>query len=200
MIPIYPLIFYFFAGLTILAALMVVTSKNPVRAILSLVFAFFTTAVLWMLVQAEFLSLLLIFVYVGAVMTLFLFVVMMLKIDATVRHPYIRFMPIVVMMLMAVLVLLAVALYPDFFSPASTIFQSFPSAYNNTQSLGISLFTDHLLAFEVAGLILLVAMLSAIGLAFYGKKPGTQSQKMVDQQSADPKKRLRLVDIKSKKP
>lgn len=175
------IIFYIFAGLTILSALMVVTQNNPVRCVLFLVLAFFTSSVLWILVQAEFLALILVLVYVGAVMTLFLFVVMMLNIDVeSAKSHFIRYLPLglILVALMVGLLLMTIphgsfntdvqvavaaqqAVGSDFI-PGETISTTAP--LSNTEALGMVLYTDYVFAFELAAVILLVAIIAAITL------------------------------------
>jgi len=198
-LPIYNLIFYVFAFVLIASATMVVVSRNPVRAILFLILAFFASAVLWMLLQAEFLSLVLIFVYVGAVMTLFLFVIMMLNIDlSSVKEKFVRYLPygILVMVLLVGAMLLVVG--PRHLN-AATVLPHYAVNYSNTQAMGTLLFTKYLYAFEIAAAILLVAIIAAISLAFHGRKPGTKSQVVSEQHRATKQDRLRIVKMKTEK-
>ena len=178
-VAVYQLVFFVFTAGLLASAIMVVFSRNPVRALLFLVLAFFCSAVLWMLLQAEFLSLVLIFVYVGAVMTLFLFVVMMINIDlATLKEGFVRYLPIGLLVLALFVGIMVFILAKQF-----TISAVFPIAreasYSNVAAVGLELFTRHLYEFEIAGLILLVAMVAAISLAFHGRKPGTKAQRVV---------------------
>jgi len=181
----------------IAAATMVITAKNPVKAVLALVLAFFASSVLWMLMQAEFLALVLIFVYVGAVMTLFLFVVMMIRLDpADLKYSVARYYPAG---LLALVILVGTALYvfsSKHWSGANTLPTYHGAQYNNITAMGMLLFTHYLYAFEIAAVLLLVGMISAIALAFHGKKPGTKSQSIASQLSATKKDRLRIVDLK----
>lgn len=197
LIPIHDIIFYCFTVLLIATSTMVITAKNPVKAVLCLVVTFFASSVLWMLMQAEFLSLVLIFVYVGAVMTLFLFVVMMLKTEST--HQTARpFLPLLSGLLIF-LVIVGTAYYV--FCGQHFILSTMPpthydETYNNVSAMGILLFTQYLLPFEIAAVLLLVGMIAAIALAFHGKKSGTKTQKITDQLKANKKDRLRMVDLK----
>ncbi len=196
--PIHQVVFYVFSALLITAAVMVISSRNPVHAILFLVLAFFASAVLWMLLQAEFLSLVLIFVYVGAVMTLFLFVVMMLNVDLSgMREKFVRYLPygFVVMVLLVGTMLLVIG--PQHLKEASVLPTQYPADYSNTKAMGMLLFTHYLYPFEIAALILLVAIISAISLAFHGRKPGKKAQKISEQLKARKKDRLRIIDIKT---
>lgn len=200
MFPIYKVVFFIFAAVLIAAAVMVITSRNPVRAILFLVLAFFASAVLWMMLQAEFLSLVLIFVYVGAVMTLFLFVVMMLNIDLSkLQEKFVRYLPfgLVVMVLLVGTMILVVS--PKHLPATTSHLKLFPANYSNVKAMGILLFTDYLYPFEIAAVILLVAMIAAITLAFHGRKPNTKSQKISEQLKAQKKDRLRIVKMKAEK-
>ena len=189
-----PLIFYFFATLLVLSAAMVIISKQPVYSILYLVFCFFCSAVLWLLIEAEFLALVLLFVYVGAVMTLFLFVVMMLNLDLSkMREQFVRYLPIGILVLLAFVGVMVFLVLPQ----GQITSQPVTGAeLANTALIGQLLYTEHLYAFEIAGLILLVAMVAAISLAFHGRKPGTKTQKIAEQHRAKKSTRLRLVNLK----
>jgi NADH-quinone oxidoreductase subunit J len=168
-------LFYVFAAITVFAAGMVVTRRNPVYAVLYLVLAFFATAALWLLLEAEFLAIVLVLVYVGAVMVLFLFVVMMLDIDlAAVRAQFIRWLPVGVLIALVMAFNMFLVLGPSnfglevFAKPAPQ-----PADYNNTAALGMALFTDYLLQFEIAAVILLVAIVAAIRLTLR-RRPDTK--------------------------
>lgn len=196
--PIHQVIFYVFTVLLIASATMVITSKNTVKAILFLVVSFFASSVLWMLMQAEFLSLVLIFVYVGAVMTLFLFVVMMLHIDESVfkinvaRYALFGF-PILV-------ILVGISFYvlsSRHWNLANTLPAYYGADYNNVTVMGKLLFTKYLFAFELAAVMLLIGMIAAITLAFHGRKPDVKSQKISEQLKANKKDRLRVIDLNS---
>ncbi|MBK1700595.1 NADH-quinone oxidoreductase subunit J [Thiococcus pfennigii] len=168
-------LFYCFAAITVVAAGMVVTRRNPVHAVLYLVLAFVSSAVLWLLIEAEFLGIVLVLVYVGAVMVLFLFVVMMLDVDiAALRAGFVRFLPIggLVAVAMAVQIFLVVG-------PANFGLEAFPkppaapAEYSNTEALGLALYTEHLYPFEIAAVILLVAIVAAIRLTLR-RRPDTK--------------------------
>lgn len=177
----YQVVFYCFATITVFSAIMVITQNNPVRCVLFLVLAFFTSAVLWLLVSAEFLALILVLVYVGAVMTLFLFVIMMLNIDIEASKTHVvRYLPfglILVALLASLLVIVippaqyknAVEVVPGLTTTTVTgsLFDSnvtMVKPLSNTEVLGDILYTDYLLAFEMAAAILLVAIIAAITL------------------------------------
>ena len=159
-------LFYVLAATLIAAAGMVVTRRNPVHAVLFLVVAFFSSAMLWMLLEAEFLAISLVLVYVGAVLVLFLFVIMMLDVDvATLKAQFIRHLPLapVVGVIMLVEIFLVVG-------PGNFGGESFPNPapqgpdYNNTRELGLLLYSSYLYPFEIAAVILLVAIVAAIRL------------------------------------
>ncbi len=162
------ILFYVFAVAAVGAGAMVVAARNPVHSVLFLILAFFNTAALFVLIGAEFLAMILVIVYVGAVAVLFLFVVMMLDIDfAELRSGFVRYLPIgalVGLVLLAELVLISVswALGPT----GSVVAAATPSGavVDNTRALGEILYTRYLFAFQMAGLILLVAMIGAIVL------------------------------------
>jgi NADH-quinone oxidoreductase subunit J len=162
------ILFYIFAAVAVAAGVMVVASRNPVHSVLFLILAFFSTAALFVLIGAEFLAMILVIVYVGAVAVLFLFVVMMLDIDfEELREGFVRYLPagaLVGLVLLAELILVAVSWA---LAPAGTLAGAAAptaGALTNTRALGDILYTRYLLGFQIAGLILLVAMIGAIVL------------------------------------
>ncbi|MGD2081651.1 MAG: NADH-quinone oxidoreductase subunit J [Chromatiales bacterium] len=169
------ILFYLFATVLILAAAMVITRKNPVHAVLFLVLAFFNAAGLWLLMEAEFLAIALVLVYVGAVMVLFLFVVMMLDVDtAAMRAGFVRYLPVGLLVAAAVVVELFLVVGPrhfgleQFAKPVAAA-----GDYGNTEALGELLYTVYLYPFEIAAVILLVAIIAAINLTLR-KRPETR--------------------------
>ena len=190
-------IFYAFASVLICASLGVILFKNPVYSAVSLILAFITTGLLWLLLEAEFLAIVLVLVYVGAVMVLFLFVIMMLNIHAEEeRSGFTRIAPIAIFLGLVVAAEL-IALYwiqSDQFSGLESMTDSALSV-DNTLLLGTELFTKYILSFEIAGFILLLAIIVSISLTLRTRK-NVKKQVARDQISADPKKRLRMVDIK----
>ncbi|MDF1797056.1 MAG: NADH-quinone oxidoreductase subunit J [Coxiellaceae bacterium] len=204
MIPIHQIIFFVFAVILITSALMVIISRNPVRAALFLVLTFFCSAVLWMMLQAEFLALALIFVYVGAVMTLLLFVVMMLNIDvASLKDGFVRSFVFVLLGVLVsaalVYVILSVIGPMQLNDGASITMPRMPADYSNVKAMGMLLYTQYLYPFELAAVILLVAIIAAISLAFFGRKKGTKSQVVSQQLKAKKSDRLRVVNLKADK-
>lgn len=200
MFPTYQVIFFIFAIVLIAAAVMVIVSRNPVHSILFLVLAFFASAILWMMLQAEFLALILIFVYVGAVMTLFLFVVMMLNIDLSkIREQFVRFLPIGILIMLLLIATMVVVVLPKYLPSATSHLTHLPANFSNVKAMGNLLYTDYLLPFEIASIILLVAIIAAITLAFYGRKPNTKAQNIAKQLMASKKNRLRVVKMKAEK-
>ena len=195
------IIFFANALLMILASIMMIVTRHPVRAALFLILNFFCAAILWMLCQAEFLSLALIFVYVGAVMTLFLFVVMMLNIDLEpLKEGFVKYLPfgLIVMVLFAGMLILAFS--HQHFALAGEHIANQAAGYNNVKVMGYALYTTYVYPFEIAAVILLVAIVAAISLAFHGRKPGTKSQDISAQHSATKAARLKIVNIEAKKP
>ena len=159
-------IFYFFAAILVLAASMVITVRNPVHAALFLVLAFFSSAAIWLMLEAEFLAIVLILVYVGAVMVLFLFVVMMLDINlAPLREGFARFLPAGIIIALLMVVSMGLVLKNGYFDAIhlDVINQPVPES-SNTLELGKVLFTEFIYPFEIAGAILLVAIVAAISL------------------------------------
>ncbi|MDF2691126.1 MAG: NADH:ubiquinone oxidoreductase subunit 6 [Gammaproteobacteria bacterium] len=195
-------LFYIFASICVISALMVITSRNPVQAVLSLVSCFVAAAALWLLIEAEFLALVLIVVYVGAVMVLFLFVVMMLDIDiAEIKASFVRYWPVAAVAGLGIIAVLVWAVGPGHFGP-----NYFPAPqphsadYSNIQELGMSLFTNYLYPFELAAVILLAAMVAAITLTFRGHRSGTKSQIPSKQVAVKAQDRLRIIKMPAEKP
>src|SRR5688572_15459839 len=165
--------FYVFALVLLLAALAVITARNPVHAALFLVLAFFTSAGLWIQLHAEFLAIALVLVYVGAVMVLFLFVVMMLDINlARMRAGFWHYLPIgAAVGLLLVMEMALMLLYGYFgFGPAPAPEAQPGTRYSNTKELGRLLYTDYVYPFEIAAVILLVAIVAAIALTLRRRK------------------------------
>jgi NADH-quinone oxidoreductase subunit J len=201
MFPIYPVVFFSFALLVVMAAVMVVFSRNPVRAVLFLVLCFFGSAVLWMLLQAEFLALVLIFVYVGAVMTLFLFVVMMLNIDLSrLKEGFVRYLPLGLLALILLVGLMAYVADPAHVgSLKNAHLMRVGPHHSNTTVMGMVLYTDLIYPFEIAAVILLVAIVASITLVFRGRRHDTKGQDVSQQQQASKADRLRIIKMKAEK-
>ena len=193
-------IFYFFAAILVFAGLRVITSRNPVHAALFLVLAFFTAAGLWMLLEAEFLAITLVLVYVGAVMVLFLFVVMMLDINLDrLREGFWDYLPLAGFVSVLLVIEMALILGSRHFgldvmgTPAPH-----PADYSNTKELGRLLYTDYVYAFELAAVILLVAIVAAIALTLRRRK----DSKYIDpaeQVRVKRNDRLRIVKMQAEK-
>lgn len=187
--------FYLFSALAIVSAGMVILSKNPVHAVLFLVLTFVSVAPLWMLIESEFLSIVLVLVYVGAVMVLFLFVVMMLDIEGVERretYPRYWWAGLIVAVGMVMLLEIGTAQY------FKTQFQALPPSLfeNNVKAIGQLLYADYLLPFEIAGVLLLAAMVSAIGLTFRGAR-GVKSQQIAAQVRVTKQERLSVLSMPS---
>ena len=193
-------IFYVFAGLTIFSALMVVAQNNPIRCVLFLVLAFFTSSVLWMLVQAEFLALILVLVYVGAVMTLFLFVIMMINIDQETMNAHkLRYLPFGLMLVALLVGLLLTALPAGHFAvDALSVPVAATPPVSDTVALGLVLYTDYLFAFELAAVILLVAIVAAITLV-HRAPIRSKRQNIVKQIMTRREDRVTLLQMKAEK-
>ncbi len=189
------LIFYAFATLAVGSALYVITASNPVRSVLALVVTFFAMTGIWLLLSAEFLALILLLVYVGAVMTLFLFVVMMLNIDTeNKRKGFVRYLPFGALLMVLITGLLVAAVAPGYLGVTATPPQPFPADYSNISALGSILFTQFAYPFEIAGVVLLTAIIAAIALAHRG--PLRRKVQRVDKQVAvRPEDRVRLVSM-----
>ncbi len=188
-------VFYFFATVMVLSALRMITVRNPVHAALFLVLTFFTSAALWLLLEAEFLAIALVLVYVGAVMVLFLFVVMMLDINvARMREGFIRFLPVGVFVAFVMMVEMALVVGSKMFDVQQP--ERAASDFSNTEALGKVLYTDYIYPFEIAGVILLVAIIAAITLTLR-RRPETKYQNPARQIKVRRDERVRLVKMKS---
>lgn len=191
-------IFYFAALIMVASATMVITVRNPVRAALFLVLTFFSSAIIWMILEAEFLAIALVLVYVGAVMVLFLFVVMMLDINiARLKEGFIRYLPfgIVVALIMAGMIVSVVG--PGNFGLDKIAEPARHAAdYNNTRELGMVLYTKYAYPFEIAAVILLVAIIAAIALTLR-RRPTTKYQKPEEQIAVKRDERIRIVPMQA---
>ena len=193
--------FYLFAGITVASAVMVISSKNPVHSVLFLILAFVNAAGLFVLLGAEFLAMILIVVYVGAVAVLFLFVVMMLDVDfAELRQGFLNYLPVgalvgAVLLAELLIVVGAWAIGPDVAKAITSPIPP-PGEINNTQALGLVLYTRYVYFFQAAGVILLVAMIGAIVLTLQ-HKPNVRRQNIVAQVARDRASAIEVVKVKS---
>ena len=197
------ILFYVFSVLMLASATAVITVRNPVRAALFLVLTFVCSAALWLLMQAEFLAIALVLVYVGAVMVLFLFVVMMLDINiARLKEGFIRFLPIgagVAILLAVMLIwLLQHTSAAEYHTLMRNLYPPMPKGldYSNTAALGSILYTVYVYPFEIAAVILLVAIVAAIALTLR-HRPKTKYQNPDKQIAVQRKDRVRLVSMKA---
>jgi len=194
------ILFYFFAIVLVVAALRVITVRNPVHSALFLVLAFFSMACIWLLLEQEFLAIVLVLVYVGAVMVLFLFVVMMLDINlARLREGFIRY----VWVGAGIALLIVVQLYLVFSDKNPGIAQSVPhgahtASYSNTEALGRVLYTTYVYPFEIAAVVLLVAIVAAIALTMR-RRAGTKHQRPSEQVAVRRADRIRVVKMPAEK-
>jgi NADH-quinone oxidoreductase subunit J len=190
------ILFYVFAVIMFGAAMGVVFSRNPVHAVMFLVFTFFNAAILWLLAEAEFLAIVLVLVYVGAVMVLFLFVVMMLDVDIeAAKRGLTRYAPLGIgLALVMAIELVNVIWLRTRVDENVGGFVPTPEGYSNTEALGAVLYTEHVLAFEIAAVILLLAIIAAITLTMR-KRPGLKQQDIAKQVAVRAKDRLRVVKM-----
>lgn len=188
------LLFYIFAAILVIAALRVITARNPVHAALFLVLSFFTAAAIWMLLEAEFLSIMLVLVYVGAVMVLFLFVVMMLDLDLDhLRKDFQKYLPVASLIGAIIVAEMAIVLIRGFIGTTQPVATLSPEmAANNTKALGILLYSTYLFSFEVAGVILLVGIVAAVSLTLRRRKD-TKTQDIAEQIRTRKEDRVRIV-------
>lgn len=193
-------VFYFLATVVVLASLRVITAKNPVHAALFLVLAFFSAGGIWMLLHAEFLAIALVMVYVGAVMVLFLFVVMMLDINLErIRQGFWSYLPIGALIGILMLAEMVVVLGSRYFG-LDRVPQpgDFPAGYSNTKELGRLLYTDYVYPFELASIVLLVAMIAAVALTLR-KRKSVKALDPAKQVAVKRDDRVRIVSMDSEK-
>lgn len=195
-------LFYLFAAVLVFAAVRVITARNTVHAALFLVLAFFSSAALWLLLEAEFLAITLVLVYVGAVMVLFLFVVMMIDLNvAPLREGFARYLPLgaVVAALIVIEMGLVLGSQSGFFGASNfPVPAPHPAGYSNTRELGGLLYTFYMYPFEIASVILLVAIIAAISLTMR-RRPGTKYQDPAKQVLVRREERVRLVKVEAEK-
>jgi NADH-quinone oxidoreductase subunit J len=193
--------FYAFSIVTVIAALSVITLRNSVHAVLSLVLTFFSTACIWMLAEAEFLAIALIVVYVGAVMVLFLFVVMMLDIDQEkLREGFVKFLPVglivAIVMLVEMLGLIGVRVMH---AQTMGVNPATAAGMSNTAWLGMALYTQYLLPFEIAALILTVGVIAAVALTLR-QRTGVRHQQASEQVAVKATDRVRVIKMAAERP
>ena len=195
------LVFYLFSTILVVSAFRVITAKNTVHSVLFLILSFFTASGLFVLLGAEFIAMLLVIVYVGAVAVLFLFVVMMLNVNRTATDKqFARYIPIglfisAVILAELVMVILNTTAEKNMHATAES---AIPEGVHNTQALGLILYTDYAYAFEMAGLILLVAMIGAITLSLR-TRTGVRKQNIATQLARDPKRAIEIKHVESGK-
>jgi NADH-quinone oxidoreductase subunit J len=192
--------FYIFSAILVFAGLRVITARNPVHAVLYLVLAFFTSGMIWMLMQAEFLAIAIVLIYVGAVMVLFLFVVMMLDINVEkLREGFWRYLPVGLVVASIMVAEMAMVLNGRYFDlehlPAP---QAVDASYSNTQALARIIFTDYAYPFELASFVLLVAMIAAVALT-YRRREGVRHLDPAAQVAVKAKDRMVIHSIPSEK-
>jgi NADH-quinone oxidoreductase subunit J len=203
------IIFYIFAAILIVSGLRVITARNPVHAVLFLVLAFFTASGLWLLLYAEFLAITLILVYVGAVMVLFLFVVMMLDINFDkLREGFWKYLPVAATVAIAMVAEMVLLITSKNFNLADRAIAGVSAAganaaaaavgASNSKELGRVLYTDYLLPFELAAVILLVAIVAAIALTLRPRKEA-KSQIVGDQVRVKASDRLKIIKMDAEK-
>ncbi|HCU84595.1 NADH-quinone oxidoreductase subunit J [Methylophilus sp. UBA6697] len=187
------IVFYVLSAILLFSGIRVITTRNPVHAALFLVLAFFTAAGIWLLLEAEFLAIALILVYVGAVMVLFLFVVMMLDINLDkLREGFWEYLPMAGLIGVLMVVEMTMVLAEKNLHPSEAV--ELPANYSNTAALGKVLYTDYLLPFELAAVVLLVAMIAAIVLTLRERKDN-KSMNPADQVKVKRSDRIRIVSM-----
>ena len=193
------IVFYLFAAVTVFAALRVITARNPVHAALFLVLAFCSMAGIWMLLEAEFLAIALVLVYVGAVMVLFLFVVMMLDVDLVqLREGFWRWFPFGVVLAVIMVFQMILVLGTRQTAETGSALAGHAAGYSNTKELGRLIYTDYVYPFQLAAVILLVAIVAAIALTLRRRKD-VKSQEVAKQVNVRREDRIRIVSMPSEK-
>jgi len=193
-------VFYAFSAVLVFAGLRVITTRNPVHAALWLVLSFFSAAGVWLLLQAEFLAIALVLVYVGAVMVLFLFVVMMLDVNFDkMRERFKSYIPVAATVGILVLVEMTLVLVGGYLGGERTVAPPAAAAgYSNTKALGLQIYTDYAYPFEIAAMILLVAIIAAIALT-HRRRRETKYQNPAEQVRVHRNDRLRVLNIPAEK-
>lgn len=187
--------FYMFSAVLLLSAAFVITARNPVHSVLFLILSFFNAAGLFVLLGAEFIAMILVIVYVGAVAVLFLFVVMMLDISfSDLRKGAMQFVPLGLVIGGLLLIELVVAFGTWSAEQTAAAVNAPPADLTNTEALGQLIYTDYVFAFQVCGLILMVAMIGAIVLT-HRKRPGVRKQKVAEQQARTPQDAMEIRKI-----
>ena len=190
--------FYLFAAIVVASAVMVIMARHPVHSVLWLIMAFFNAAALMVLVGAEFLAMLLVIVYVGAVAVLFLFVVMMLDVDfAALKAEMAQYMPLALLIGLVILMqfVMAYGSWESAHSASELLAQPTPADKHNTEALGLIIYDQYFLLFQLSGLILLVAMIGAIMLTLRHRQD-VKRQDVLAQMYRDPAKAMELKDVK----
>jgi len=192
-------VFYIFSALLLMSAGLMITVRNPVFAALFLILAFFSSSAIWLLLEAEFLAIVLVLVYVGAVMVLFMFVVMMLDINTSaMREGFAKYLPIGGLVAILMALSMGLVINAGEFGLVSDTVQRHSADYSNTKELGATLYTHYLYPFEIAGAILLVAIIAAIALTMRGPR-SSKAQKPGDQVAVKSADRLRIVKMEVEK-
>nr|WP_306266522.1 NADH-quinone oxidoreductase subunit J [Pararhizobium sp. IMCC3301] len=197
------LFFYLFAAITLAAGFMVISSRNPVHSVLFLILAFFNCAALFLMLGAEFLAMILVVVYVGAVAVLFLFVVMMLDVDfAELRQGFLQYLPVgaiigMILLIELIMVVASYAIAPELTANPVVAIPD-PEILSNTEALGRLLYTKYIFYFQTAGLVLLVAMIGAIVLTLHHKE-GVKRQNIADQVARRPETSIEVRKVESGK-
>lgn len=191
------LAFYMFAFIAVAAGLLVISARNPVHSVLFLILAFFNAAGLFVLLGAEFLAMILVVVYVGAVAVLFLFVVMMLDVNFVVlRQGFLQYLPTGATVGLVLLLELVVILGGAHVSPETVVQAATPSpdVMTNTHALGMLIYTDYIYLFQASGLVLLVAMIGAIVLT-HRRRPDVKRQNIARQNARRPEDTLEIKKV-----
>ena len=194
-------VFYVLATILVFASLRVVTLRNPVHAVLHLILAFFSASGIWVLLEAEFLAIALVLVYVGAVMVLFLFVVMLLDINLErLREGFWSYLPLGAIVALLIVAEMSLVLYSRFANVSESVAAKADASFSNVQAVGRLLFTEYVYPFELASVVLLVGIIAAISLTLRGKREKSKSVNPSEQVFVKAKDRVRLLKMPAEKP
>ncbi len=194
-------VFYVLATILVFASLRVVTLRNPVHAVLHLILAFFSASGIWVLLEAEFLAIALVLVYVGAVMVLFLFVVMLLDINLErLREGFWSYLPLGAIVALLIVAEMSLVLYSRFANVLESVAAKADASFSNVQAVGRLLFTEYVYPFELASVVLLVGIIAAISLTLRGKREKSKSVNPSEQVFVKAKDRVRLLKMPAEKP
>ena len=192
-------VFWAFSAMLLASSLCAICARHTVHSVLSLIVAFFACSALWLILQAEFLGLVLLFVYIGAVMTLFLFVVMMLNLSPSGTRYRLKWVSSALVMAVVIVALMMFVTDQEHFSLSGAAMVLQPANYNNTAALGAVLYTKYIYPFQLTGILLLTAIVAAVALV-HRPAQHSKAQHVSDQIAVKPHDRIKVIKMKSESP